>query len=57
MSKYENSMQPKISYDTVEWVSKLAHVPISRGFEKALVIILNDYEHLKKKHPKGGKKN
>lgn len=52
MSKYENSMQPKISYDTVERVGKLAQMPISRGFEKALLIILDDYDFLKKKTKK-----
>jgi len=48
MSKYENAMQPKVSYETVERISRLAKMPISRGFEKALLIILKDYEDLKK---------
>jgi len=49
-------MQPKISYDTVDRVSRLAQMPISRGFEKALLIILEDYESLQKKSKRGRKK-
>jgi len=49
VSKYENSMQPKISYETVDRVSKLAQMPVSRGFEKALTVILDDYDVLRKK--------
>jgi len=45
-------MQPKISYTMVERVSRLAQKPISRGFEKALVIILDDYENFLKNNKK-----
>ena len=55
MSKLENSMQPKISYKTVKKVSDLTQMPTSRGFEKALLIILKDYESLKKKSKRGSK--
>lgn len=52
MSKDENCMQPKISYSTVERVSHLTQMPISRGFEKALLVILDEYETLMKKYRK-----
>lgn len=52
MNNCEHSMQPKISYTTVERISKLTQMPIARGFENALIIILNDYEKLKKKESK-----
>lgn len=52
MSKDENCMQPKISYSTVERVGHLNQMPISRGFEKALLVILDEYETLMKKYRK-----
>lgn len=55
MNRSQNSMQPKISYETVERISKLTQKPLSRGFENALILILDDYEILQKKYSKKGK--
>lgn len=41
-------MQPEISFKTVERVQKLTGKPISRGFEKAIIQILDEYERLEK---------
>jgi len=46
MVKYENAIQPKISFSTLLRLQLLTGKPIRRGFDGVLNEILDDYEKL-----------